>query len=477
VKLSKSDGLIDNVAASMNLAHYLPAPLLRFYGRALASLGLLPPDLQSGAEAMFAPRVGKASAVFMKMTARWIRAAKNAERNGKKVILVPFNFPVELLHAFDTAVPLTSEVLTTLGVMSLQGQGQKYWDMAMGMGLPDHICSSNTIELGSMLGTADLRPHAIVSSAPGSCDANAKIHEFVANQLDIPHFFLQKPPDDSQRGRRAYLAYARNLVSQLEEFLGEKLREERFREVMEKANRCTELYGDLFDLQRAVPSPVPNIFSLFIAGTRFTVWGTDDGIRALESMIEVARERLARGAYPAEKEVARCLWVYTSYYFDLAGFYNWMEERGYSHLGDVLTLFFPRVNDTSSMESMLEGFADAAASMPMTRQMGAESMSGSWVEDMVWAARELGADCAVYCGHHSCKQTWSVVSILRKELMNQAGIPLLTLQGDSWMKRMTPMSALQQEMTEFVENVVTRKEAPRRKLRRRRKATAAEGGP
>jgi hypothetical protein len=76
--------------------------------------------------------------------------------------------------------------------------------------------------------------------------------------------------------------------------------------------------------------------------------------------------------------------------------------------------------------------------------------------DITWAARELNADCCIYCGHHSCKQTWSAVTIMRNELMKRAGIPTLVLQGDSWIRRMTPIETLQELIQEFVDNVVRR---------------------
>jgi len=101
--------------------------------------------------------------------------------------------------------------------------------------------------------------------------------------------------------------------------------------------------------------------------------------------------------------------------------------------------------------------------------VGGESMSRSWTEDVVYSAQDLKADCAIYCGHHSCKQTWSVVSILREELMRRTGIPLLILQGDSWIKKMTPISVVQEQIEQFVTNVVARKKSTtKRKLRKRK---------
>jgi len=43
---------------------------------------------------------------------------------------------------------------------------------------------------------------------------------------------------------------------------------------------------------------------------------------------------------------------------------------------------------------------------------------------------------------------------MRSELQTQTGVPTLCLQGDSWIKRMTPISVLQEEISTFVDNVV-----------------------
>ncbi|OFW56707.1 MAG: hypothetical protein A2W01_02860 [Candidatus Solincola sediminis] len=205
---------------------------------------------------------------------------------------------------------------------------------------------------------------------------------------------------------------------------------------------------------------MPNIFSLFTYGTRFVAWGTERAVEIMQSMVDTARERLENGSYPSEREMVRSMWSYTSYYFDMAGLFNWMEENGITHLGDGLNLVFPRIVDTTSRETMLKGLAEIARNMPMTRQMGASSMSVQWLDDIMYASKELNADCVIYCGHHSCKQTWSGASIVRSELMKRAKIPTLFLQGDSWIRRMTPMSVLQETINEFVNTIVKKRRTP-----------------
>lgn len=321
-----------------------------------------------------------------------------------------------------------------------------------------------------MLGCDDFKPQAIISAAVGSCDINAKTHEMVSRYHDIPLFVLEKPNDESERGKAQYRRNYRLLVEQLEEFLGEELSEEKMRRTCEQVNENNELLMELWDLHKAVPDPVPNLFSLYTYGTRFSMWGTAAASECMRTMIDVSKRRLAEGAYPAEREVARCLLTYTSYYFDLAALFNWMEEKGYTYLGDGLDLLFPITIDTSSRDSMLDGMAEEAWNMPMTHQVGSQSMSMGWLEDVIYSAKDLGANVAIYSGHHSCKQTWSVTSIMRTELMKRTGVPLLVLQGDSWLKRTTPIEVIQQQIDEFIKTVLpdeSEGRAGKRKIRSR----------
>jgi hypothetical protein len=163
--------------------------------------------------------------------------------------------------------------------------------------------------------------------------------------------------------------------------------------------------------------------------------------------------------------------LYTGYYIDLGGLFNWMEEQGYSYLFDVLDLFFPEPISTESKQVMLDGLCDAARTFTMTRQMGAESMSAAWIDDAIHIAGEMNTNCNIYCGHHACKQTWSVISIVQKELMERTGTPTLALQGDAWLSGMTPMSQLQGDIDEFIRNAVLKKKRSKDKRVRSRVGT------
>ncbi|MCX8172438.1 MAG: hypothetical protein N3D09_02350, partial [Archaeoglobaceae archaeon] len=148
--------------------------------------------------------------------------AVEAKENGKKVVMIPFNFPPEVIHVFDNAVPFTTELVTTTGTLGLAHQGEPYWDYAISLGIPDFVCSANTIALGSILLSKEARefvPDLMISAAPGSCDANSKIHEFVSEFLKIPEIILDKT-GESSRDFELYKRLFWKMFSKLEEELG-----------------------------------------------------------------------------------------------------------------------------------------------------------------------------------------------------------------------------------------------------------------
>jgi benzoyl-CoA reductase/2-hydroxyglutaryl-CoA dehydratase subunit BcrC/BadD/HgdB len=391
------------------------------------------------------------------------KEATRAREEGKKLIFIPFTFPPELFWAFDTILPLCTEVFSGMIVNICYGQGERFWDFALSLGLPDSLCSGNAIGIASLLAGPGLKPDAVVYNTPGSCNPNAKIHAFASDYLGIPQFILEKPVDESPRGREQYYRYLLRFVRELEEWSGEELREDRLREVMERSYRAVELYNEFWELKKARPCPVPNIFSMTLLVLRSQMWGREEAVEVLQRMVDISKERLRRGEYTAPEEVARVYISYIYWLFDFYGYFTWLEKRGVSLLGDILAIhYFPPI-DYSSKESMLRAYADIAFDYPMTRQMGGESISLRWVDDVCCAVQDLGADACIFGGVHACKHTWGTVSFFRREMMKRLGIPTLVIAGDVFDKRHTPMEMFQKEVDTFIDQVVSRRKAPRRK--------------
>jgi len=400
------------------------------------------------------------------------KEAMNAQEEGKKLVFIPFTFPPEIIYSFETIFPLCTEIVGGAITNICYGQGERFWDYAMGMGLPDSLCSANTIGLIHLFMGPGIEPDALVYNSPGSCNPNAKIHAFASDYLGIPQFILEKPVDESTRGRELYFQYLKKLIAELEEWSGEKLKEERLREVMQKSYQAVELYNEFWELKKIKPCPVPNIFSMTLLILRSQMWGRDEAVEVLQKMVDISKERLRTGEFEAPEEVARVYISYIYWLFDFYNYFTWMEKKGITILGDILAIhYFPEM-DFSSKESMLRGLADIAFDYPMTRQMGANQISVKWMEDIAYAVKDLGADACIFGGVHACKHTLGTAAYFRREMMNKTGVPTMMLTGDVFDKRHTPMEMLQEEVELFIDQVISKKKAPKRRRKPAKKAAA-----
>jgi benzoyl-CoA reductase/2-hydroxyglutaryl-CoA dehydratase subunit BcrC/BadD/HgdB len=399
-----------------------------------------------------------------------LKEAMRAHEDGKKLIYIPFTFPPEIFWAFENIVPLCTEIVGGMIVNICYGQGERFWDHAMGMGLPDSLCSANTIGTMPLFMGPATRPDAIVYNTPGSCNPNAKIHAFASDYLGIPQFILEKPVDETARGRDLYFEYFKRFIAELEEWSGQEMKEERLRKVLQNAYRAVALYNEYWELKKLRPCPVPNIFSMDLLILRSQLWGREEAVDIFQKMVDISKERLSKGCFTTPEE-ARVYITYIYWLFDFYNYFTWMEKKGITILGDILAIhYFPEI-DYSSKESMLRGLADITFDYPMTRQMGGESISLRWLDDIEWAAQDLGADACIFGGVHACKHTLGTVSFFRREMMKRTGLPTLILTGDVFDKRYTPMEMFQQEVETFVDQVIARKKAPRK----RKKADTAGG--
>ncbi len=422
------------------------------------------PELQSSVRGLMELQSNRAPEVlFFSRLLGLFREAMRAKEEGKKIVFIPFTFPPEIFWAFESIFPLCTEIVSGVIVNICHGQGERFWDFAMGLGLPDSLCSGNTIAIMSLLMGPGLKPDGIVYNTAGSCNPNAKIHAFASDYLGIPQFIMEKPVDDSARGRELNFEYLKRLVADLEEWTGEELKEERLREVMQRSYRAAELYNEYWELKKVRPCPVPNIFGMTLLVLRSQFWGREDAIEVMQAMVDISKERMRKGEFIAGEERARVYITYIYWLFSFYDYFTWAEKNGISILGDILAIHYFPPPDFSSKESMLRNYAEVAFDYPMTRQMGAESISLRWLEDIAWAAQDLGADACIFGGVHACKHTLGTIAFVRREMMKRAGLPTLILTGDVFDKRHLPMSMFQQEVETFVEQVVARKKAPRGK--------------
>ena len=386
----------------------------------------------------------------------WLKLA-NAKQEGKKVVWIPFNFSPEILHAMDI-LPLTVEMLSSV-LMLLEEGITSYIDLSVEHGFPETMCSTQKGAIGLLEAGIIDKPDLIVNGAAGFCGPNAKGYEYMAHKFDIPIIFIDDPYYHDQRAYDYYVRGFKRIVKGLEEMTGNKVDEDRLREVCELSNQATELYMEIAELKRNVPNPVPNAYNSGHTATRLMLAGTQDAVDFYQMMLAVCKERLKNGEHVKPEERIRLYVMYTGLYFDMF-FQTWLEEEmGVTYLMDILQAFDSNpFIDTSSTDTMIRDLAIASLNMPMARQLkGSWNGAAGWLEDTLYYAENYKADCMLFTGHIACKQAWGAYRLVADEVKNQLGIPSVRLEADGWDSRITPMPIIKEKLSDFFDMVLENK--------------------
>jgi hypothetical protein len=400
------------------------------------------------------PDTRKISAHSNATMARYWDQVLHARDHGKKVAFVPFNCSPEIFHALDI-VPVGVEVLNSFASVLEEGI-HEYLDLAVERGLPDTMCSAQRGVVGLLEAGLVEKPDFLINGAAGSCDPNSKIFEYMSEKWDIPALYLDVPYSHDRRAIDYYTEGYREIVAALQELSGNKLDEDRLREVCQLTNECTQIIMEINDMKRQVPNPVPNYYNLNHLSQKLMLVGTPDALDFYKTARDVCKERMEKGRHVLPEEKIRFMMMYTGIYFD-HGLHSWFqEEMGVSYIMDLLVFFdFIPIIDTTSIDTMLSGLAEGMLSLPMTRQLkGSWDMPANWLEDLLYYIDTYKADCIAFTGHAACKQVWGVYRIVADEVRKQLGVPSLRLEGDGWDSRVTSLDVLKEQFTEFFETLV-----------------------
>lgn len=129
--------------------------------------------------------------------------------------------------------------------------------------------------------------------------------------------------------------------------------------------------------------------------------------------------------------------------------YEWMDrELGMPNVCDAFNFFFfDPLDPNAPLDEIVEGLARQSMEIPMTRQ--SEAFADAFLDDAVCMARKFDADCAIFAVHIGCKQSVSIIQMLREILRDEVGIPMLTIELDIGDKRMTSAAAIKRQISDF----------------------------
>lgn len=389
----------------------------------------------------------------------------SAEKKGKKVAVTTFCFPPIILDAFDV-VNLSAEPLSVLGTVVYRRGAADFADFCVEAGYSETACAAQRGALGAIVAELTSRPDFVICNTPGVCDTNAHAYAFIASYMDLPFFQLNYPPElTSKEAREYHRRDFRALIRFLEEQTGQKLSENRLRESLMELEKQDELVNEIMELQRIIPCPVPPISGFFIYAGRFLAGGRKSCTRLLEDILEVSIDNYKKGVAgtPSGNESARLMFMYLDHYNPGLAYWQWMNEKDISCLGNVLDVFWNRNApysegreeqtygiDRSSFDAIIDGIADQTSRMPMIKQVrGPYDAPHMWLEDLTALATTFKPDCLVYAGSAGCRNTWGMVKLAARDL-EEMGYPTLLLNSDGFEPRVQSWELTATRLEEFL---------------------------
>ncbi|MFW9780984.1 MAG: 2-hydroxyacyl-CoA dehydratase [Candidatus Heimdallarchaeota archaeon] len=377
---------------------------------------------------------------------------RNIEKaeEGLPIVGYHFSLPAEYLKCFD-CVPVCVEGTSYFLATFLEGGIENYYDLMNSWGHPFHTCTS---QKGSMAMTLDDLFHFDALFCPTApCDCTIASYPFFKYKKKFPLIMVDLPYLHEEKSYRYYAEQLQIGLEKLGKIIGQEPDYNRLKEAIEIENRVNRLKLDLFDLVKAKPSPIENMFNAVSAGASIFISGTKENEEFYNEMLSVAKDRYKNGKHHGRDEIVRSIWPYMITFFSV-DLLEWLDrELGLSVLFDIFNYnFSDPINTKSDLESMFYGMAKKGMNFPMVRQ--STEFYNPFIKYCVKFAKEFSADCFIYTQSIACKQFGSMGTLLREALREEVGISMLLIEFDAGDARMTSLKTFKEKISLFVQTLI-----------------------
>ncbi|MFX0018706.1 MAG: 2-hydroxyacyl-CoA dehydratase [Promethearchaeota archaeon] len=369
---------------------------------------------------------------------------------GLPVIGYHFSFPVEYLKCFD-CVPVCLEATSYFMATLLEGGTENYYDLMNSWGHPFHTCTSQKGAMGMTL--EDLFKFDAIITPTAPCDCTIASYPFFKYKKNFPLVMVDLP---FLHEEKSYLYYADQLKSgllNLGKIIGQDLNYKKLKEAIDIENQVNKIKFEIFDLIKAVPSPIENLYNPVSAGAYIFIGGTPENLSFHKEMLEITKLRYKNKEHHGGEEKVRSIWPYMITWFSI-DLMEWLDRNlGLSVLFDIFNYNFSEpINTNSDLDTIFLGMSKKGMDFSMIKQ--STEFFEPFIEYCISFAKEFSADCFIYTQSIACKQFGSVPQLLKEALMDEVGIPMLLIEFDAGDARMTSLKTFKEKISIFVQTLI-----------------------
>ena len=279
-------------------------------------------------------------------------------------------------------------------------------------GLSETLCSYHKTFIGAALSGVLPKPKCIVYTNL-ACDANLLTFRYLSNFYQVPAFAIDVPAAQTQ----ANVDYVTQQLHEMEAFLelhtGRKIDPDALRERVERGRRTLKKF-DRFQTQRADKYIMTDLVSPMYVGMTNNIFL---GMEEEEHLVDLMLDSL-KSAPPAKGK--RIYWMHTIPFWSQA-------VRDALALKEDIQIVGCEIAQTVDPDIVYEDPYEQ-----MAARLVYHSLNGSItrrIDAGIRHTRQAGADGAVWFNHWGCKHTLGGSQLARRKF-EEAGIPLLVLDGD-----------------------------------------------
>jgi benzoyl-CoA reductase/2-hydroxyglutaryl-CoA dehydratase subunit BcrC/BadD/HgdB len=389
------------------------------------------------------PDARKSEKIYYEMLSEYYTRLINAREEGKFVAAHTVFFPAEVLYAMDI-VPMHTE--TTTWMISLFTDAcADLLSAGADLGLASEICTAHRGLAGAFATGTVPRPDVMLWSNL-VCDNTAKSGELLMEISGCPGFFLDHPFQRTEAEMRYLVGELDGMIRFLEEQSGQKMDWDLLSETVSRMDRQIELFREVSELRKAVPSPFHFQGFLELVTMDYLFPGHPRAIEYLETLRQELTEKVSagQGAVPDERFRLMSLFIPPMY---MIGFLERISlEFGAVSVTEPFFTYWGegRLDPGRPLESV----AQKAYMIPEVRMYG--PLDDRALKAVVGCAEDYKVDGAVYYAHVGCRHTCATIKLF-KDLLNEIDVPVLTLDCDIVDPTITSEEEMREKLERFFE--------------------------
>lgn len=374
----------------------------------------------------------------------------------KKTAWVSAGFPVELCYAFNVH-PLHPE--NSACVAGATKSSLKFIEHAESMGFSRDLCSYFKSNIGAVALKAPMNKGGIdkptfMGSTNTICDTHVKWFQIQAREMGVPYFGFDIPSAVAGTDDERMEDYIDYVVAQFKEFFtfmegitGKKPDEARFKHVLEKSDKLCELWQELYQYRKNVPTPVAFQDTLASIFPMVVLPGLDIGIKYYEALLRDVKARTAKeeGSLPKGKERFRILfegipmWYRIKFFHELANYGAIVTHEPYTYS------FGPRKRLGLSFEDTLRDLARLIIDIPYNYSLEKRIQ---YFENVI---KEYKIDGVILHSNMSCRPSCAGMIDLKNAIQRDLGIPVWLMDCDQNDPRAYSDEQMKTRMESFIE--------------------------